>query len=477
MDSLNPKEDIYFQWRPRSLYFTVFLWISFTQGRFLAPFLEHEASLSASQIGTLLAIHQGTKVLTSSVAGSWADAMERRYPGRGRAIVMALGVTMGALFFLLHGMARIAPQIAFLQSTAWYGLLRICYSASTSFIFPVMDGICLEFLKGQPGTSAKDYGKERLYGAVSWAVTNLFMGPGLDYFGFTILYPLTILSTVILLATIAFYTGDQSTDKRLVEKRRSDIVSDEDDGDRLSANNERQDKNEEPQMTTISLLRMMIMSWFGVPFLFAVVTLSSGQAVVENFVFLFFEFLGSSYLMMGVTVVLTVAFEIPIFQIAPTLLDKLGSGVLLLVASVAYMVRVIGYSLVPKGKVGYVLLLEPLHGVTYGCSATAGVDFMSSMVPPGYEASGQGLLQVFVGTGSILGLLMGGWVEETLGPRIMYRIAATVVLIGSSIFACFLYYGRQPGPVGHEQISQNEDEDEEMTDLSTDLSTSLSSSI
>jgi hypothetical protein len=382
-------------------------------------------------------------------------------------MVMALGVTLGGLFFLLHGMARIAPQIAFLQSPAWYGLLRVCYSASSSFIIPVMDGICLDFLKGQPGTSAKDYGKERLYGAVSWALTNLFMAPGLDYFGFTILYPLMILSTVLLLATIAFYSGDQRTEKRLVEKRKSDIVGDEDDDDSLSGNNVIQDNNDEQQMTTMSLLRMMIMSWFGVSFLFAVVTLSSGQAVVDNFVFLFFEFLGSSYLMMGVTVVLTVAFEIPIFQIAPTLLDKLGSGVLLLVASVAYMVRVIGYSLVPKGRVGYVLLLEPLHGVTYGCSATAGVDFMSSLVPPGYEASGQGLLQVFTGTGSILGLLMGGWVEETLGPRIMYRIAATVVLIGSSIFACSLYYGRQARPVGHIKLSQNEDEDVEMTDLSS----------
>ena len=68
---------------------------------------------------------------------------------------------------------------------------------------------------------------------------------------------------------------------------------------------------------------------------------------------------------MGWTVVLTVAFEIPLFQIAPLRLKAWGPGILIPMAAVSYVVRVFGYSLIPEGHVAYVLCLEPLHGVTY----------------------------------------------------------------------------------------------------------------
>ena len=90
--------------------------------------------------------------------------------------------------------------------------------------------------------------------------------------------------------------------------------------------------------------------------------------VVDNLVFIFFEYLGSSYTVMGLTVLLTVSFEIPIFRLAPRLLERLGSGKLLLVASTCYIVRAVGYSCIPKGHILYVLVLEPLHGITYACS-------------------------------------------------------------------------------------------------------------
>lgn len=76
---------------------------------------------------------------------------------------------------------------------------------------------------------------------------------------------------------------------------------------------------------------------------------------------------------MGISVLLTVAFEIPIFQIAPTLLRKLGAARLIQIAALSYIFRVIGYSIVPEGEMIYILCLEPLHGVTFACGATAGV--------------------------------------------------------------------------------------------------------
>ena len=100
------------------------------------------------------------------------------------------------------------------------------------------------------------------------------------------------------------------------------------------------------------------------------------NVVVDSLVFLFFEYLGSSYTVMGMTVLLTVSFEIPIFRVAPSLLERLGSGRLLLVASFCYISRAVGYSCIPKGHILYVLGLEPLHGVTYACSQVSFVVYM-----------------------------------------------------------------------------------------------------
>jgi len=112
----------------------------------------------------------------------------------------------------------------------------------------------------------------------------------------------------------------------------------------------------------------------------------AGMAVVESLIFLYFNVLGSSFSLCAGTVVLTVIFEIPIFQVAPALLSKFGSTKLLLLACLCYSTRVVGYSLVPTGSPWFVLLLEPLHGVTYGCATVSAANFVAKIMPEGYDA-------------------------------------------------------------------------------------------
>ena len=125
-----------------------------------------------------------------------------------------------------------------------------------------------------------------------------------------------------------------------------------------------------------------------------------------------------------------------------------------------------GYSLLPTGHVVLVLLLEPLHGVTFACAQMSTVHFVASSphMPKGSEASGQGLLGVFKGLGSVTGLLLGGVLEESLGPRIMYRIFAAIVAVGMAILAvgsCCddkLCIGVTPTPIRHVVLPQSETE-------------------
>jgi MFS family permease len=442
------------RFRPRILYATLFVWMSVTGGRFLAPFLEHEAQLSSSQIGLFLAVQQCISVPVSSMGGVWADSLERKHPGRGRALVMALGVATGGIFFVLHGAGRLATEeSSVFRSVPWYFILRVLFSFSVAIIFPVADGMCLSFLETQPGCSPDDYGKERLYGAYTWAITNIILAPCLDYLGFEVVYPFAIVSTIILLIALYGYSQERvhqpPQKEHRIQKRQSDIIQEDTPSDLNS-----QKTKEEERISSWTLFRLLVTTFYGVAFLFAVLTLSSGQAVVESLVFLFFEFLGGSYTFMGLTVVLTVAFEIPIFQVAPKLLKRFGAAALLLVAAFCYIVRVIGYSLIPEGSIGYALFLEPLHGITYACSVTATVDFVSQIMPEGYEASGQGIIYVVRGSGSILGLFLGGWAEDVLGPRVVYRIFATIVLVGSATFGIALGFRDKAGQ--HQVLSQTD---------------------
>jgi Na+/melibiose symporter-like transporter len=421
------------------------VWISITGGRFLASFLEQEASLSPAAIGSLLAIQDATGIVASSFAGVFADWMEQRYPNRGRKVVLGLGSCLGSTFFCLHGCNRIFPDIAFFSSLPWYMILRILFSVSTCLVFPVVDGMCLDFLRRH--ATQEEYGKERLFGAISWAVTHLLMGPIIDHYNdFGIFYSFGVVAAVAMLVTIRVYEG--GTPASTLKRRTSTMVVPNDDEipTEDDAGGPASKLSNEKNLGCLSFFAIFGSSCFSITFLIARVTLASGQAVVDKMVFLFFEFLGSSFTLMSLTVLLTVMFEIPIFHVAPAILKKIGSSGMLLLASFSYITRVIGYTLIPAGKTYLVLFFEPLHGVTYACSQSAGVDFASKLIPdPGMEASGQGFLQFFVGGGSAVGLLLGGFLEETLGPKEMYRVSSVIVFFGSLVFAVPLIFHRNKG--------------------------------
>lgn len=185
----------------------------------------------------------------------------------------------------------------------------------------------------------------------------------------------------------------------------------------------------EPQQPFM-LFKSMMATSIGIGYLVSAFTLKMGTTVVENLIFLFFESLGASNALCGLTVAVTVVFEIPFFYYAPMFLERFGPETLQEVACMAYIVRVVGYTLIPERHVFWVLFLEPLHGVTYACSKTSSVEFARRLAPEGYEASTQGILSLFLGIGSFCGLGLGAF----LNGVVLYRVDAAVVTVGLVFF-------------------------------------------
>lgn len=424
--------------RPRSLHAAVFAYYVLSGGRFTAPFLEDVAGFSDALSGAALAIQVGMETILGPVAGSLADRMEREYPNYGRAIILSAGVAFGTAAFVIHGLVSLACTGADHSSsycstnvgTALHMILRVVYSIGNAFIYPVLNGITLAYLEAE-GCSPSQYGKERLYGAVSWAIASVIVGFSVDIWGFqSMCFVFAPLGCGLFLFTIVMFV--RGLEKRKVADDSTACACNAETASKLDGSGEVTAAQQ--SHTLCRLFAVVCGTIYGLGFIVSMITLRMGMSIVESLIFLWFEELGGTFTIMGLTVCVTVMFELPLFHLAPRLLDHLGPGRLQQIASVAYIIRVLGYTLVPQGAMAWVLLLEPLHGVTIGCASTSSVEYMAQLSPKGYEASGQGLLSGLGGIGAVVGLGLGGWTEETFGAKFMYRAYATVVAIGLSIF-------------------------------------------
>lgn len=129
----------------------------------------------------------------------------------------------------------------------------------------------------------------------------------------------------------------------------------------------------------------------------------------------------------------TILFELPVFFFAPRILRAIGPGRLLIIASLAFIVRTACYSFVPS--MGWIIFcLDMLHGISFACSQTASVEFIARIMPNTYEASGQGLLLLIRGLGATIGLFFGGIVEDQIGGRGLYSCLSGIVSFGLLVF-------------------------------------------
>jgi predicted MFS family arabinose efflux permease len=187
--------------------------------------------------------------------------------------------------------------------------------------------------------------------------------------------------------------------------------------------------------TVLEFARFLFSRVQSVAFLLVMTVLSAGSALVEGMVFLFFaKDLEASNTLLGITVAVTVSFEIPLFYMGAWLHRALSGTSMLLVAMACYCSRVYYYTLVGKEHAWYVLLLEPLHGVTYALSASASVSEMSRLAPPHLQATGQSFLSVARMIGSVIGTVGGGYVMQHHGSLVLYRGAAVIVAVAAVLY-------------------------------------------
>ena len=419
---------------PRWLYFTSFVWLA-TYGRFSSVLLE-EIGFSATQLGAVIGSARLISLVASPALAAAADQIED--PWVVGAVLVALQCASALLLFaagtFLPALGGVAPAVRL----ATCGCLFVFGIVAVSAFFPILDALTVEAV----GSTA--YADERLWGAVSWGVAHLMLGSIADWSGsmrnIALVNPAaTAVFGVFYICFRRAQRGESTAAQPLpvVLAQGADAVANAAETSRRAPRDEAAAAESAAQAATAAdpprrapfrELRVVLLTPLVATFLVVCAVLSGAVSCVTNLLFLFMkDGLGSSNVLCGASVIVTVVFEIPIFIVARRVQKVLRVRGLVIVAMSAYVLRGVGYSLVPRAHPALILAMEPLHGVTYSCIKIAQVSFLKAHSPPGWEATMQSLASAVGGLGSMVGVVAGGFVIERFGAKLLYLAAAVCV--------------------------------------------------
>lgn len=186
---------------------------------------------------------------------------------------------------------------------------------------------------------------------------------------------------------------------------------------------------EEKSKIKWSRVREILSDTLVICFLFYVFIMGVVGGVIMLFLFWFLESLGASQSLLGLSSAVMSLSEIPVFVMCSRLINYLGHvGVLCLSLTVS-VVRVTCYSFLTNPW--YVLLIEPLHGITLAAMWSCAISFASLLATPDLYTTIEGVVTgVHFGLGWGLGAIFGGLFYHAYGARNLFRGCIILCVIG-----------------------------------------------
>jgi MFS family permease len=456
--------------RPGWIYFALFSWAA-SQGRFTSLFLEERLS-DEYQIGILLSLKYIISIIIGPIITTWSDQLVKNGYTYGHTLIIGFCAIMTTIFFLCQSIPEL-QIFQFLDENHmenrfyYFIVIRILYSISQCSIMSILDGMTLEYLILMK-KEKKMFGHERMFGAVSWAAVSFSLGIAIDKYDTKVMYLYNLCLLFPFLVSLFWYEATKCSLDTTPALGVEDLTIEKGEGQGHEQQGESNETNisckpsghdcddcsawdgpgssilsDVDDSSSFSLYSILLqhLSVSTVVFLLLCTVLSMGTSVVENLIFLLFtNSLGSTNFICGLSVVVTVVFEIPLFFYASQMLEFFGPVIMLAISTMAYSVRVVGYTLIPQSSNWMILFLEPLHGVTFGCLKISSVEFVSQSTPKGYDVTVQGWLSALQNMGSLVGVSLGGYVEEHYGSEVLYRGAASIVTMFLVLFMGVFVY-------------------------------------
>lgn len=335
------------------VYMAVFLWM----GTYLPywPVWLADRGMSSQQIGLLLGFLSWTRVVSSPIAGRWAD----RRGNAHRLVVLCMLATAlcFAAFQWAHGFLSLA-------------LLMIALGLVMAPIVPLIDGLTL----GAEAAGRLSYGPVRLWGSAAFIFASWFGGVMLGAFDETIVWWLLLGAAILQLAASALLPSpepDSATDGTNTDEASSSP----------SAESRSERDRPEPSPAPSGARGGEFSPWsrrFGI-FLGGAMLLNLSHAVLYAFGTQHWRGQGLDEGTVGMLWAESVIAEIILFALAPRLARWLTPRRLWLAAGIGGVIR--WSMLASVTALPLLWIAQALHGLTFGALHLGAMQWLRQEVP------------------------------------------------------------------------------------------------
>ena len=350
-------------------------------GAFL-PFINlyyERLGLSGVQIGTLAALPVLIGAMIPFLWGAIADAFHLHH------VMLQAAFLLAALVVYLLSQAD-----HFVALIPWV----LAYAIVTSPIIPLLDSNALEVAKEHH----RSYGGLRVWGSIGWAVSTWLVGLMIESRGVRWFF-----YCYIFLITVTFLFSLFQPAQKLVQ--RSSLAQG---------------------------LRELFRIEF-IIFLISIFLLTTASGGVNSFFSLYLDQIGATEGEIGFSWAVAAMSELPVMIFSAAILRRIGAEGLLVMAFLVFIVRWLLYSVIDVPM--WALLVQLLHGLSFGAFLVGGVTFVSERTPQGLSATAQAIYStVAFGLASIAGSMIGGYLYDTVGILVLFRIFSLLGLAGLAIF-------------------------------------------
>jgi PPP family 3-phenylpropionic acid transporter len=349
------------------------------------PILLRNLGYNPSMIGILLGVYEGAGIAGPFMFGYFADKWGLYKP----SIIIAHFLILFTAF-----------PLAMIRQPLLTALFLAVLSIGIRSIFPLLDAVATINLKNKD-----DYGKIRAMGSVSYIFIVLFLQntrflpPSAPFNNACWIAVFTIVGLASVLIIPSRYT--------------STIAS-------------------TPSARGSSAARQSIWSPLLILGLIIIGLSRFAMASINGFFSLFLvEYM--HWDVVGYMSALAALSEAPFMYISYKLINRFGALRILVVAALFVSIRLALYALFPV-KPG-VIAAHLLHSLCYGTFHPAAVAFVASCVPPERRALGMTLyLSLGSGLPTLIGNIIGGYIIEHLGFRVLFGSYAFVPLIAIALY-------------------------------------------
>jgi MFS family permease len=349
-----------------------------------------QSGMSIPQIGILAALPTLMYLVGSPIWAAVADIF--RLHKRLLPLTVLLTIPSILLISLVH-------------SFWWLCLLVFVFALCLSPILALADYSVINML----GDKSYEYGRLRIWGAVSYGLSAWITGWLVERYGTPVLF---IIFSVSMAVAVLVSTQMQAprlnrTQSFWLGARK--LVSD--------------------------------FRWYA--FLLGLFLVGLSFSSINNFFILFMKSLGGGEGLFGLSVAFAGVSELPTFLFSSILLRKLTARRMLILGVMMMIVRCTLISLLVDPRMA--LALQLMHGLTFSMIWIAGVSYANEIAPPGMGATAQALFSsTLLGLGNGVGALLGSQVYAAFGPASLYRAAAVSALCGFVFLLVVSRYRKAP---------------------------------